>query len=78
MFAVSDVNTAAMLLEQRFETSDYTVIDDNCIRVYGQTDRRGEINKCFVSHDVSVTTVSVYEEKLEDYFSALIGGGGIG
>jgi ABC-type multidrug transport system ATPase subunit len=77
-FAVSDVNTAALLLEQKFDTSDYTVCDNNTIRVYDQIDRRGEINKCFVSHDISVTTLNVSEEKLEDYFSDLIGGGGIG
>jgi len=76
-FAVSDVNTAALLLERQFAISEYTVCDDNTIRVYDCIDRRGEINKCFVTKDLSVTTVNVSEEKLEDYFSELIGGGGI-
>lgn len=77
-FVVSDVNKAALLLERHFQTSDYIVCDDNTIRLYDSIDRRGEINSCLVSNGVSVTTVSVSEEKLEDYFSKLIGGGGIG
>ena len=77
-YAVSAVNTAALLLERQFNISDYTVCDDSVIRVYDCIDKRGDINKCFVSHDLTVTTVHVSEEKLEDYFSGLIGGGGIG
>ncbi|MCL2386279.1 MAG: ABC transporter ATP-binding protein [Defluviitaleaceae bacterium] len=77
-YAVSAVNTAALLLERQFNISDYTVCDDSIIRVYDCIDKRGDINKCFVSHDLTVTTVHVSEEKLEDYFSGLIGGGGIG
>ena len=77
-FDVSKINTATMLLERQFGISDYTVCNDNTIKVYGCIDRRGEINKCFITHDLTVTTVKVSEEKLEDYFSGLIGGGGIG
>jgi len=77
-FAVSDVNTATVLLERHFNISDYIVCDDNIIRVYDCIDKRGEVNKCFVSNDLLVTTVNVSDEKLEDYFSRLIGGGGIG
>ena len=77
-FAVSDVNTATLLLERHFNISDYIVCDDNIIRVYDCIDKRGEVNKRFVSHGLLVTTVSVSDEKLEDYFSRLIGGGGIG
>ena len=77
-YAVSDVNAAALMLERQFNISDYTVCDDSIIRVYDCIDKRGDINKCFVSHGLSVTTIHVSEEKLEDYFSRLIGGGGIG
>ena len=77
-FSVSDVGAASLLLERQFNTSDYTVCKDNTIKLYNHIDRRGEINKCFVTNDLQVTTVNVSEEKLEDYFSSLIGGGGIG
>lgn len=76
-FSVSDVNTAALLLERQFNITDYTVCDNNTVRIFDCIDKRGEINKCFVVNDLFVTTISVNEEKLEDYFSRLIGGGGI-
>ncbi|HML20319.1 MAG TPA: ABC transporter ATP-binding protein [Aggregatilinea sp.] len=77
-FAVSNVNTAALLLERQFKTTDYTVCDDRTIRLYDDLDRRGEINRCFVESNLCVTEITVSEEKLEDYFSGLIGGRGIG
>jgi hypothetical protein len=36
------------------------------------------INKMFVENEISVSRINVSEEKLEDYFSGLIGGGKIG
>lgn len=77
-FEVSDVNTAAMLLERLFDTSDYEVCDDKTIRVFDRIEQRGEITRQFVQKDILVTKVQISSEKLEDYFSALIGGGGIG
>ncbi|MDR1754482.1 MAG: ABC transporter ATP-binding protein [Eubacterium sp.] len=77
-FSVSDVNTAALLLERQFNTSDYVVCDDSMIRLYDNIDRRGEINSCFVANGLLVTTITISEEKLEEYFSGLIGGEGIG
>ncbi|MFF2483578.1 ABC transporter ATP-binding protein [Paenibacillus sp. NPDC058071] len=77
-FSVSDVNTASLLLERQFGISDYTVCDDHIIRVYDRIHLRGEMNQCFVENGLLVTQVFVSSEKLEDYFSKLIGGGGIG
>lgn len=36
-----------------------------------------EINKIFVKSGLSVTGIAISEENLEEYFSNLIGGGGI-
>ena len=77
-FETSDVNKAAVLLKQQFNVADYTVIDDRVIRIYDCVHDRGTINKSFVENGLMVTKVNVSEEKLEDYFSKLIGGGGIG
>ncbi|MBI9048620.1 MAG: ABC transporter ATP-binding protein [Anaerolineaceae bacterium] len=75
-FDVSNVNTAALLLERQFHTSDYSVLDHQTIRLYECIDQRGEINSCFVENHLVVSKVTVSEEKLEDYFSGLIGGNG--
>ena len=73
-YAVSNVNKAALLLERKFNISDYIVLDNEFIRVFEAIDLRGEINQCFVENQLTVTKVNVSEEKLEDYFSGLIGG----
>lgn len=37
-----------------------------------------EVNSCFIENGIAVAQVNIMEEKLEDYFSNLIGGGKIG
>ncbi len=77
-FCVSDENKAASLLEKAFGIQDYNACGKNTIRLYECFDRRGEINHCFTNNGLIVTKINIDEEKLEDYFSNLIGGGGIG
>lgn len=77
-FGVSDVNAVSLLLERNYGITDYTVYDDQTIRLYDRINERGDFNRCFVENGLTVTKVHVSEEKLEDYFSELIGGGGIG
>lgn len=77
-FQVSDVNTAALLLERHHEVTDYTVCDNHTVRIFENINKRGVINQSFVQNGLLVTKVNISEEKLEDYFSKLIGGGGIG
>jgi len=75
-FKVSDTLAAVKLLENHYRITDYLIQEDT-IRVYDHTYNSGEINKCFINNELLVTQVNVYEENLEDYFSTLIGGGGI-
>ena len=46
--------------------------------MYSDFDARGKINSCFVANGIEVHKVAPSEDKLEDYFSRLIGGGRIG
>lgn len=75
-FDLSDGKKAAKLLENHYQITDYGV-EGNTVRVYGFTHRVGEINKTFVENGLLVTQINASEEKLEDYFTNLIGGGGI-
>lgn len=77
-FEVSDVNAAALLLERQYGISDYMVMDAHGLRLFEKYDKRAEINHCFVEKGIAVSKINVSEQKLEDYFSELIGGGGIG
>lgn len=75
-FNVSDTIAATNLLVNQFQITDYLVLG-NSIQVYDCTHNCGEINRMFVENGLLVTKVNLYEENLEDYFSDLIGGGGI-
>lgn len=76
-FEVSDVNAAALVLERRFQISDYAIAGSQLLRIYGTIDKRADINSSFVEKGIMVADINVCEEKLEDYFKNLIGGAGI-
>jgi bacitracin transport system ATP-binding protein len=77
-FQVSDDNKAIMILEKHFDVSDYEVHEEGTIRVYSHQGQQGKINKLFVQHDIEVTKITMSEDRLEDYFTKLVGGGSIG
>ncbi|MCM3738546.1 ABC transporter ATP-binding protein [Bacillus cytotoxicus] len=77
-FQVNDDNKAAMLLERQFHISDYEVHDEGNIRVYSHFGQQGQINKMFVQNDIEVLKIMMSEDRLEDYFTKLVGGGTIG
>lgn len=75
-FEVSDIEVAINVLENKYHITEYA-IDHNVLKVYDFNHHQGEINKSFVEAGLLVTKVTIDEENLEDYFSDLIGGGGI-
>jgi bacitracin transport system ATP-binding protein len=77
-FVVSDENKACLLLEQKFQLTDYSVHENRSIRIYTNFEMRSTFNLCFVENGISVFKIIISEERLEDYFSNLIGGGGLG
>lgn len=77
-FEISDVNAATLLLERQFHITDYTVTDSHTIRLYEEIDQRAQINHRFTEQGLLITKIAIHEERLEDYFSDLIGGGDIG
>ncbi|WP_440604717.1 ABC transporter ATP-binding protein [Bacillus sp. GB_SG_008] len=77
-FQVNNDNKAAMLLENQFHISDYEVHDEGNIRIYSHFGQQGQINKTFVQNDIEVLKIMMSEDRLEDYFTKLVGGGTIG
>ena len=51
---------------------------NNLLRLYEKIDLRADINSTFVKEGITVTSVNVDSGKLEDYFTELVGGEGIG
>ncbi|PEB50207.1 bacitracin ABC transporter ATP-binding protein [Bacillus pseudomycoides] len=77
-FQVNDDNKATLLLEKQFHIFDYEVHDEGHIRVYSHFGQQGQINKLFVQNDIEVSKIMMSEDRLEDYFTKLVGGGTIG
>ena len=77
-FQVSNDNKATTILEKNFGIFDYEVHDEGIIRVYSKLGQQGDINKIFVQNDIQVLKILMSEDRLEDYFTKLVGGGTIG
>lgn len=75
-FGLSDGEAAAKILKRHYHMTDFTV-QANTVKIYDFRHNAGEINRVFVENGLIVTRINSYEENLEDYFSKLIGGGGI-
>lgn len=75
-FDLSDGQVAANILENYYHITDFTV-QGNTVKIYDFSHNVGEINRDFALNGLYVTKINVSKENLEDYFSKLIGGGGI-
>lgn len=75
-FTVSDSIVASTLLKKHLKIIDFET-EAGILKVYDNTANVGELNKLLVENGMMVTGINACEEKLEDYFSELIGGGGI-
>ncbi len=77
LLQVSNIPKASLILERQFGLKDYSVQNDNVLRIYDTTLDMGEINKALVMQDVTVISSSVCTDTLEDYFKKITGGEGI-
>lgn len=75
-FDLSDTQAAANILENHFHITDFTAAG-NTVKLYNFSHNAGEINREFALNGLLVTKINNGEENLENYFSKLIGGGGI-
>ena len=74
---VSDVPKASLILERQFHVKEYTVQDEQTLRLYDTTLDMAAINKALVVQDVAVISSQLCNDTLEDYFKRITGGEGI-
>lgn len=74
---VSDVSKAAIILEKEFGITNYSVEDNNHIRIYSHGLDMAKINKSLVMNEISVISSQICNDSLEDYFKKITGGEGI-
>ena len=77
LLQVSDVSKAAVILEHQFHLVDYSVHDDQTLRIYDTCLDMAEINKALIVQDIAVISSQVCNDTLEDYFKKITGGEGI-
>ena len=77
LLQVSEVSKAALILEHQFHLVDYSVHDDQTLRIYDTCLDMAEINKALIVQDIAVISSQVCNDTLEDYFKKITGGEGI-
>ncbi len=77
LFQVSAIAKASNILERKFGLTNYSVEDNQYIRIYSLDTDIGEITKAFVLNDITVSGIQTCTDSLEDYFKKITGGEGI-
>lgn len=74
---VSDVPKASLILERQFHLKDYSVQDEQMLRLYDTSVDMAAVNKALMMQDVAVISSQLCNDTLEDYFKKITGGEGI-
>lgn len=77
MFEVSDVSKTTIVLEKEFGITNYSVEDNNHVKIYSHGLDMAKINKSLVMNGISVASSQTCNDSLEDYFKKITGGEGI-
>lgn len=77
LLQVSDIPQASLILEQEFRVKNYSVQDEQTLRIYDTSLNMAEVNKVLVTREVSVISSQLCNDTLEDYFKRIMGGEGI-
>lgn len=74
---VSDIPKATLILERQFHLKDYSVQNDQMLRLYDTSLDMAAVNKALMMQDVAVISSQLCNDTLEDYFKKITGGEGI-
>jgi len=72
---VSDTTKAATLIENKLQTQNYEVIDNNQLRLFEYVNDPGTVNTLFVNNGITVYECTISKKTLEDYFNEKMRGG---
>ena len=77
MLEVSDVSKTTIVLEKEFGITNYSVEDNNHVKIYSHGLDMAKINKSLVMNGISVASSQTCNDTLEDYFKKITRGEGI-
>ena len=71
---VSETKEASIVLEKELGINNYTVFNENIIKVYGHFNQCAQINKLLMLNNILVEEITIKGDSLESYFTKVIGG----
>ncbi|MDT2379961.1 hypothetical protein P7D56_05400 [Enterococcus avium] len=74
---VSDVHQATRLLEEEMQLTNYSVAENNTIKIFEFTYEPQEINHLFGKNGIKVSSLFIGSGNLEEHFWEITGGVGI-
>lgn len=74
---VNDTEKAAYLLEEKFESIEYTINGDKELVILKMTDQTAEIATLFIENGLKLYKLDTQEISIEDYYLQLIAKGGV-
>ena len=77
MLEVSDIPKTTIFLEKEFGIMNYSVEDNNYIKIYNHQLDMAKINRALIMDGISVISSKTCNVSLEDYFKKITGGEGI-
>lgn len=76
-FGVSDIAQAARILERDFGVKNFSIQEDDSLRLYDSNLSVALLNRAFIEKGLEVFEAHTCEDTLEDYFKRITGGEGI-
>ena len=70
----SNIPETVTILEKHFSGTEYKVVSDDTLKIYGHGSLKGELSKYLMEAGIVISELSEKEQSLEDYFMALTGG----
>jgi ABC-2 type transport system ATP-binding protein len=70
---VNDIKKASYIIESKIKTSNYDVLDNNIIRLFGYTHNSYYINKIFLENNIEINSLTISRQSFENYFVKIIG-----
>ena len=71
---VDNAARAAVILNEKLNTSNYNILPDNIINLYDYLEQSGKVTKVLVKEGITVEQIMPMGEDLEGYFAKVIGG----
>jgi ABC-2 type transport system ATP-binding protein len=75
LIKVNEVEKAVAVMEMELGTTDFEVMQDGTIRLYGYLNEAGRISKLLHEHGIILEQLTPISDDLESYFTRLVGGG---